>query len=249
MGLSLAVLSDIHGNRWALEAVLADIAKRGLRDIVHLGDVAWGVLDPSGTVDLLRQSGAVCIAGNQDREVLDPALLSESSFSLRFTRGHLSADQLAWLATMPSITTLGDDILLCHGTPTSDVTYLLEEVTPQGAQSRDEHSIASLLGSSYFPFTLCGHTHVPRRVALGDGRTIVNPGSVGLPAYSDDTPYWHAMESGSPHANYAVLNRTDAEVQVDLLDIPYDWETAAETAARNGRPDWAYQLLYGRVER
>ena len=123
MSLRYAVLSDVHGNRWALEAVLRHAASQGLRDLVHLGDAAWGVLDPAGAVSLLRDSGAFCIAGNQDRDTVNTSLCSDSSLSLHYTRQQLSADQLDWLAALPSFGTLADgDILLCHGSPGSDTT-------------------------------------------------------------------------------------------------------------------------------
>ena len=55
------------------------------------------------------------------------------------------------------------------------------------------------------PLILCGHTHLPRVVALSSGQLVVNPGSVGLPAYADDAPVAHAMQTFSPHASYAIL--------------------------------------------
>ncbi|NIU79389.1 MAG: hypothetical protein GWN71_39355, partial [Gammaproteobacteria bacterium] len=77
---------------------------------------------------------------------------------------------------------------------------------------------------------LCGHTHVPRLVALLDGRIAVNPGSVGLPAYDDDAPHPHVMEAGSPHARYAVLVRREGTWSVELVALPYDWSAAARAA-------------------
>ena len=84
---------------------------------------------------------------------------------------------------------------------------------------------------------LCGHTHLQRVVTLEDGRLIVNPGSVGLPAYNDDRPYSHVVESGSPHARYAVVSDEGSGWTADLHLVEYDWEQAARDAEANGRMD------------
>ena len=84
-------------------------------------------------------------------------------------------------------------------------------------------------------------------VSLAGGPLIVNPGSVGLPAYTDDLPCSHAMEAGSPHARYALLTKTVAGWHVELMQAPYDHERAARLALENGRPDWAQWLRTGRA--
>ncbi|MGH2896718.1 MAG: metallophosphoesterase family protein, partial [Solirubrobacteraceae bacterium] len=91
----------------------------------------------------------------------------------------------------------------------------------------------------------CGHTHLPRLLPLADGTIVVNPGSVGLPAYADDTPWPHLMESGSPHARYALLRRRVAGWEVELRAISYPWDQAAATALARGREDWAVALQTG----
>jgi diadenosine tetraphosphatase ApaH/serine/threonine PP2A family protein phosphatase len=94
---------------------------------------------------------------------------------------------------------------------------------------------------------LCGHTHVPRIVALDDGRVIVNPGSVGLPAYTDDTPVPHANQMGAPYARYAVLERRKVADpwQVSFRVVAYDWGAASKRAADKGRADWARWIKTG----
>jgi len=94
---------------------------------------------------------------------------------------------------------------------------------------------------------LCGHDHLPRTLRLPGGRLIVNPGSVGLPAYSDDKPFPHVMESGSPHARYAIMTKAPAGWEVEPVAIPYDWTAAADRARSNGREDWAKWLLTGKA--
>ena len=96
---------------------------------------------------------------------------------------------------------------------------------------------------------LCGHSHLPHTLLTPRGRQVVNPGSVGLPAYRDDSPCPHAMEAGSPHARYAIVELTAAGWRVEEIAVPYGWEAAARTAAANGRPDWAGWLRTGRAPR
>ena len=78
---------------------------------------------------------------------------------------------------------------------------------------------------------------------------VINPGSVGLPAYDDSHPHPHVIENGAPHARYAVLEKTAQGWQVDLRAVPYDYLAQATAAARNGREDWAHALATGFVRR
>jgi hypothetical protein len=88
-----------------------------------------------------------------------------------------------------------------------------------------------------------------RVMRLGDGRLVVNPGSVGLQAYDDEHPHPHVVENASPHARYALLTRSALGWQVDLRSVPYDHEAAALLADANRRPDWADALRTGFVGR
>ena len=78
---------------------------------------------------------------------------------------------------------------------------------------------------------------------------IVNPGSVGLPAYAGDHPNPHAIENGAPHARYAMLEKTRQGWQVDLRAVPYDHLAQAAVASRQGRDDWAHALATGSIKR
>ena len=94
---------------------------------------------------------------------------------------------------------------------------------------------------------LCGHSHIPRIVQLLAGRLIVNPSSVGLPAYSDDLPVAHKMENGYPYARYAIISITATGWTVDQIEVPYDWNKAARQARRLGQDEWAAWLETGRA--
>ena len=168
-----------------------------------------------------------------------------------FARARLGDDDLRWLAALPATLDLGDGVWCCHGTPTSDLQYFLETVTPDlgchgspGVRAAAAAEVAERLGDVTAPVVLCGHTHMPR-VARSGGTLVVNPGSVGLPAFDDDHPHAHAMETGSPYARWAVVERVDAGWQVQQRLTAYDWQAAARRAEANGRGDWVDALLSG----
>jgi predicted phosphodiesterase len=243
----VAVLSDIHGNRWALEAVLDDIHHRGIRAMVNLGDCLYGPLDPAGTAKMLMELAMPTVRGNEDRILLDEPGQHPDSPSLTFVQSELKAEHRRWLERLPLTAIAFGDILLCHGSPENDSDYLLREVLSSGCVLRDAAVIAKKLAAVAQPVVCCGHDHLPAFMRLADGRHVLDPGSVGLPAYRDRLPFPHAMETGSPHARYAVVRHTHAGIDVEHIAVVYDWQTAAATAADNGRPDWAGCLRSGRA--
>lgn len=246
MAMKIAVISDIHGNIAALDAVLADAAARHVDQIVNLGDICSGGLFPRETADRLMPLDLPTIRGNHERQLTDqpPERLGLSD---RHALETMRPDQLAWLAGLPATLRLFDDILLVHGTPDCDLTYFLETVTEGGQRQATAAEVAQRAGNVDAAVILCGHTHIQRVMTLNDNRMIVNPGSVGLPAYEGDYPYPHWMESGSPHARYALLSKGDDGWSVDLHAVAYDWEQAARDAQAQGRMDWARALRAGRV--
>ncbi len=242
----LAVLADIHGNSWALDAVLSDIQQRGIRQIVDLGDSVYGSLDPAGTVQRLMDAGIPSLCGNQDHIVYDPPPEVCGTVDHDFVMATLSPAQLHWLRLQPPTRSLGD-IFCCHGTPHSDSTYLLEAVTPHGVQLRQTEDIVNLLAGVTQSLILCAHSNVPRTVWLPSGQVVVNPGSVGIPAYDDDLPLPHVMEAGSPHARYAIVQAVAGSWRVEHVALPYPWDVAADVARAHGRPDRATWIATGRV--
>ncbi len=245
---TIAVLADIHGNIWALDAVLADLDRREITTIVDLGDSLNGPLEPAATADRLIARGVPSLCGNDDRVLIEPP--AERSPTLDYALGQLRTEHFDWLRALPATRTLGDEVLLCHGTPRSDETYLLEAPSAEGTRLLDSVAIEVALGANITQrIVCCGHSHIPRAVALSGGRLIVNPGSVGVPAYAMDTPRPYVMESATPHAKYALLTRTAEGWSVAHVQVPYDWEHAADVARARGRPDWARALLTGRASR
>jgi predicted phosphodiesterase len=246
--MRIAAISDIHGNLAALDAVLADIARRDVDRIVNLGDILSGPLDPAGTADRLIALDLPTIRGNHERQLLtlERAAMGVSD---AHTAPLLGDAHRAWLTALPATMRLEPDVLLCHGTPRSDLDYYLDHVDAAGARPATPAEIDIRTGPETAALILCGHTHVQRTHRRPGGQLIVNPGSVGLPAYDDDRPFPHVMESGTPQARYAIAERADdGRWTVESIAVDYDWETAARTAEARGRPDWAIALRTGRME-
>ena len=245
--MRIAVLADAHGNLLALQAVLADLQAAAPDVIVNLGDVATGPFDPAGSADAQMALGCPTVAGNHERDLLEG---SDASPSVAFARPFLSAAHLQWIGTMPKALSLaGGEVFACHGSPAGgDLDYLLDDVSSGHAVLASEDAIRSRLsGIGPASLVLCGHTHVPRVVQVGDV-LIVNPGSIGMPAYTDDGVVPHAIETGAPHARYAVVTRRpDKTWSVELRAVVYDWHRAARQAAANGFPTVARRTATGRA--
>ncbi|MEM8930107.1 MAG: metallophosphoesterase family protein [Acidobacteriota bacterium] len=247
--MRLAVLADIHANVFALDAVLDDLAGRPIDQIVDLGDVVYGPIAPKATLERLATIEHLTIRGNQDRAVADATDDDlATNPTMAFVHADLETGDLAALGALPTEQQLDEAIFLCHGSPTSDVEYLLEDLGTDGhPHVADDATILDRLAGRRSELILCGHTHVPRVVRLSTGQTVVNPGSVGLPAYADDQPVPHVMQTFSPDASYALVERIDTGWRVEHVRVPYDHRRAAEACRRNGRDDWADNVATGRA--
>ena len=240
--MRIAVFADVHGNLLALEAVLADIASRSPDVTVNLGDCLSGPLQAAATADLLMSRDFLTIRGNHDRQLLDRPFEQMGAVD-QATYSEINDSHRAWLATFPATAVL-DDMFLCHGSPDSDLTYLLEHVGPNGASLAPPEQVRDLVRGISQPVVLCGHTHMQRAVMVTDGPLVINPGSVGLPAFRDDVPYPHVIESGSPHARYAILDESGGHWRAAFIAVEYDWDSAAALAEKSGSP-WARAIATG----
>ncbi|MEM7060597.1 MAG: metallophosphoesterase family protein [Pseudomonadota bacterium] len=246
--MRFAVLADIHGNSAALNAVLSDMDTLGIADAINLGDHFSGPLDAHGTAELLTARNFPSIQGNHDRWLLgkDP---SEMGASDKVAFDKLSQDHLGWIETLPPTQFFCGEVFLCHGTPTSDLTYWLERVNEDGSirtATLDEiEEDAQGINASLI---LCGHTHIPRQVRLRDGRVILNPGSVGCPGYYNDQPVHHRMQAGTPNASYAVVEKTNDAWLITFRSVPYDGRKMIELAEANGRMEWSRALKTGWID-
>ncbi|QCB48167.1 metallophosphoesterase family protein [Hydrogenophaga sp. PAMC20947] len=265
--MRIAFVSDIHGNLAALQAIMKDIRRHQPDAVINLGDTLSGPLLPQETAELLRQLDWHHVGGNHERQVLSLPLNRQNQ-SDAFTSAAIDEDTKAWIGSHANpgdkrlhegrrwADRLGPDVALCHGSPRSDIEYLLEtpvgEVALLATSAEIEERLDSRLGP-HITLLACGHTHVPRSVRTPSGLLIVNPGSVGLPAYDDDHPLpqssYHRIENGSPDARYAMVEKASGQWRCELISVAYDFHSMAEVADRNGRPDWAHALRTGFMPR
>ena len=228
----LAVLSDIHGNSAATEAVLADIDAM-VPDAIHcLGDLVGYGARPNEAIDLIRERAIPTIMGNYDDGVgfdrddcgcayKDDGERERGQQSLMWTRSVVTDDRKAWLRSLPPEIRLdvnGVRLRLVHGSPRRMNEYLFAD--------RDPASLARIARSADCDVLLFGHTHIPwsRRI---EGVLMVNTGSVGKPKDGDQRAGWVLLTIG-----------TGGEVAAEMRRVAYDIPAmAAAIRAADGLPD------------
>ena len=241
-----AVIADIHGNALALQAVLSDIAALGVTQIVNLGDVFSGPLDPAGVWALLKGRGIPTVRGNHDRYLVEMSP-EEMWATDRVTHEALQEAALNWIRGLPVELAFGD-VYACHATPADDNLYWSEEVTQGSVRLAARDVIEARAEGVTAGLILYAHTHLPRVLALSGGRLMVNPGSVGCPGYSDSVPEPHVVQTGVPLASYAVVSGGPGARSVVHRSVRYDWAAAAAQARGYGREDWARVVETGWLE-
>lgn len=244
-----AVLSDIHSNSIALKAILSDISNKNINKIYNLGDTLYGPIDPLGTYEILKSYSIINhIMGNGDRLLLEN--ISEEDTTMNRVRTMLTEEIKTWLRLQPKVIK-NQNSFFCHGTPYADDEYLLEKIEKNRVMLKSDIELSDLLKSIPQNFIFCGHSHISRTIYLNTihgEKIIINPGSVGLPAYKDDLPLPHKMEANNPLAKYTIVNLiNDTTYNIEHIEIGYDYNHAAKLAIENGRPDWARALLTGKV--
>lgn len=240
--MRFAAIADVHGNSSALEAVLADMAALGVGQAVNLGDCLSGPLDPAGTAARLMALDLPTVRGNHDRWLGTGQGMSrwdEDAAPL------IGAAERAWMTGLPPVLTWRG-VFLCHATPGDDLSYWLHHATPEGwmrpATAQEAAGPAEGIGAELL---LCGHTHIQAAVRLPSGQMVVNPGSVGCPAYFDDAPWPHRAEARAPQAHYAILERRPAGWDVTFRLVPYDPAPMIARAEAAGAGYWARALATG----
>lgn len=224
---TIALISDVHGNLPALEAVLSDIVSRQTDAIWNLGDMLGYAPFPNEVIAKLKDAAAVNIIGNYDRKVLDFASKRDqwkkrkapakyAAFS--WNDAHLRQAARTFLASLPDQMRCkagGLDALLVHGSPAS-LNELLGADTPQ-------ERLAELGQIARADLIVCGHSHEPF-VRRSGRQWFVNPGSVGRP------------EGGDWRASYAIVKVDDTGVEVDQRRVVYDVERVARAVHAAGLP-------------
>lgn len=244
-----ALLSDIHSNLPALEAVLAEIQRRADIDaIYHLGDLVGYAPWPNEVVQRLRDERISGVSGNYDSTVAtdykhcgcryeDPKQEEQSHVSYAWTRAHVTAETKAALGALPfrlDVRPLGGHLAgptltLVHGTPLNNVTYWTED-RPDTFCTK----MAEVVGARAGDLIAFGHTHVAWHRSVG-GVHFVNTGSVGRP------------KDGDWRAGYVVVSTTrEGSIDVEFARVAYDIEAAIDAIRRSDLPDdFAEHLRFG----
>ena len=239
----LALISDIHGNAVALEAVLRDIEGQRIDDVFVLGDLVNRGADPAQCLALVR--GLPTVGGNGDDYVVQgaeenaqgapdnwhvtplPSWPSDEALRLerRWAAAHLGVDDVDYLRDLPTVLQhpIGHDqlLLMCHASPTDRKAMVLS------------HSPTDLLYHTFFvPFpgvrvAAYGHTHIPF-VRFLKGNVVINTGTVGTPT------------DGAPTTSYAVLEVDGSDLDVSMRRVAYDVERACKRLRQVGYPYAAF---------
>src|SRR5919204_4795187 len=230
--MRLGLISDLHGNPLALEAVLAELRTEQVNRIVCLGDIAPGPA-PVETARRVRELGFPVVLGNWDAWLLSegPPLPGPAGPKVqeqaRWWAAQLGDPERRYLETLPASVELeldGARILCVHGSPRS----MMEDIH---ATTPDDE-VAQMLDGARAPIVAAGHTHV--QLLRRHGTTlIVNPGSVGLPFDSRPASGEILM---SPWAEYAVLTAADDGVSTELRRAAYDCRALLGLALESGMP-------------
>lgn len=243
------LLADLHANREAVEAVLADARRRGFDRLALLGDFVGYGPDPGWVVDLAQSlvaEGAVAVRGNHDAAVVEgprPTMHGPVQEVVAWTRAQLDAAQLAFLAGLP-LTQARGEVLHTHANAWEPGAWAYVEGRDEAARS---------LRATACRLTFCGHVHEPQlyheassgRVAgfvptpgmavplLAARRWLVIPGSAGQP------------RDGNPAACYALHD--DVQATITFLRVPYDHDATGARMRALGLPDaFAERLAHGR---
>jgi predicted phosphodiesterase len=242
-----ALISDVHANLPALDAVLADVAQQHVDAIYHLGDLVGYAPWPNEVVQRLIDAGISGVAGNYDSTVAtnyahcgcryeDPRQEELSHLSYAWTREHVTAKSKAWLAALPFRIDLrpfgghaaGPSVILIHGNQTLNTVYVTED--------RSDDFLAKMaggVGARAGDIIAFGHTHVPWHRVVGDVH-FVNTGSVGRP------------KDGDARAGYVILELASQQPTIEFRRVEYDVEKAATAILSSTLPsDFAEYLRTG----
>ena len=240
--MRIGIISDIHGNLVALEAVLADLRPRGTDFTINLGDCVTGPLWPRETIELLDTLSLQTVRGNHDRYLIEKE--KEDAPMIAFTRSQLTDEQRSALGNLPDKLELSGGILAVHGTLESDTDYLLEDLVEGRLALATSATLGERLSSISAGLVLCGHSHNQHMAQVRGSVVVLNPGSVGEPRYAGN-PYPHVAEAGSPHARYAIATARGEKWQCEMHAVPYDWEPVVMRAGESGFELWANGFLRG----
>jgi putative phosphoesterase len=234
----IAVLSDVHGNLPALEAVLKAVKKEKPDQLLVAGDLVLNGPDPAAVIDALRKldaDGAAIVSGNTDIAVADfdygaafpqyqDGVPETISAAAEWAHDELSDEQLAWLRRLPAERRIraGDDslVLVVHASPGSQ--------TRGFDQALDANVVFERAAATDARVICVGHTHIPEVRDLG-WKVIVNAGSAGY------------VFDGDPTASWASIEIADGEVRAEIRRADFDTMTVANAISERGLPGDVYR--------
>ncbi|QLG12168.1 metallophosphoesterase family protein [Deinococcus sp. D7000] len=218
--MKIAVFGDVHGNRFALDAVVQDIERHQPDAWVNLGDQLFGGADPAGAwarqQELKARHGVLEVRGNTDERLGEDLTATTAKRSmLEWLHGVLPEGAGAYVAALPTSVSLADgEVLAAHGTPDSAWTYLLRDGK---AWASDEQVLGRLGEMGAVRVVIVGHSHLEHLRQIGP-LTVVNAGAVSR------------QKDGSPLARWVLLEGTRDTWSVSFRRVPYDVEAAAQWA-------------------
>jgi predicted phosphodiesterase len=226
--MRIAVISDIHANLHAFEAVLAEIDTSSIDEVWCLGDLIGYGPKPNECVELARERARICLVGNHDLAVLGEIDLDtfagEAGAAARWTQTVLTDEAATFLRSL-SPAGRADGVTLAHGSPRDPVwEYVLTAA-----------AAAAALADSEEPLVLVGHSHIALAIASSDGaltgglapegievdlaaaQHLLNPGSVGQPRDNDPRAAWIVIDTESHRATFRrttyLIEQTQAEMR------------------------------------
>ncbi|CEN87014.1 metallophosphoesterase family protein [Paraclostridium sordellii] len=222
--MRIATISDIHSNLYALNEVLADIEKRNVDMVVCTGDLVGYATRPNEVIETLRKNKVLTIMGNYDEAIGNFKIIcgcdypdlkdaEKASLSMKFTSEETTDENKAYLRNLPKeavISFNNKTIRFVHGS-----TRLINEYLKENSREADE--VMNNLGEDIL---VCGHTHIPYVKYYGE-KLLVNAGSVGK------------SKTGSPNANYVIIDIIDSIVEVEIIEVFYDFEKVAKEIEEN----------------
>jgi putative phosphoesterase len=242
----IGIISDVHGNLEALEAVLRAIERDGVDYLIHLGDLVGYNANPQECLQLLQRQKAICILGNHDLAIVEPRTAESFNVlayqALSYSQQQLSPRDIRYIQALPRTEVLWDRYLLCHGTPENLDTYIMNVFQAK--------RIFNLLRKRYEGIRLCffGHTHIQRLwvsdqrgktfsppdssdsiVLHTDNMYLINPGSVGQPRQQDS------------RARYLLFD-SDREI-ISFRAVPYDVGKAQQKILQARLPEYLAHRL------
>lgn len=225
--MKVAIVSDIHANWQALEAVMEDIKKHGCEKVLCLGDLAMAGPQPRMVIDFVRkQDNWTVIQGNTDKLIADFSSDIMEDLKTKFpVMAHALADDVffleddkkEYLKNLPhkqEINIEGVSVLMVHGSPRRNNEDILPDMSV--------NEVEKIIASTDADLILCGHTHIPCGYQTNKRQTVVNVGSVGRPMTSD------------AKACYVIADFNDGGFSIEHRFIDYDKETAASIMLARG---------------